>query len=216
MDPHEHYTDEELVRLLLATKDEALRAELWVEFWRRFRPIIAVTIRRRISRRRWADHALVDDLGQNTFMKICKDDFKVLRNFEFRYEHALRFFLKVIAANVVEDHFRGEKVVIVPLDPFQPDRSNLSHDVEQRAQIQKVENCLQQLAGKPNFARDHKMFWLRNREGLTAEEIFALPEMGFKTVKGVESALLRLNRWVLQCVQHGKANKSASGTASVS
>jgi RNA polymerase sigma-70 factor (ECF subfamily) len=206
MDPHERYTDEELVRLLLATQDEALRAELWFGFWRRFQPIIALTIRRRIFRRtRWADHALVDDLVQNTFMKICKDDFKVLRTFEFRHEKALRAFLRVIAANIVEDYFRGEKIVVVPLDPLQPEPSNFSDLIHRRNQIQKVEDCLQQLADKPNFARDYKIFWLHNRDGVTAQEISQLPDIGFNTVKGVESALLRLNRWVLQCVQRGKA-----------
>ncbi len=217
MYPHEHYTDEELVRLLLATQDEALRAELWFEFWRRFQPIIALTIRRRILRRtRRANHALVEDLVQNTFMKICKDDFKVLRNFEFRHEKALRAFSRVIAANIVEDYFRGEKVVVVPVDPLQPSPANFLDDIERRDRIQKIENCLQLLADKPNFARDYKMFWLHNRDGVTAQEISQLPDIGFNTVKGVESALLRLNRWVLQCVQRGKAQKSSSGAGSIS
>jgi len=211
MDPQK-LTDEELVRLLLATQDKALREELWFEFWRRFHPVIAgVIVKKLIRRPRWVDHSVVDELVSETFLKICKDDFKVLRNFEFRHENALRAWLKVMAAHVVEDYFRGIKVVVVPLDPLQPSRSNLIHDVEQRARIQQIEACLQQLAGKPNFDRDCKMFWLRNREGLTAEEILELPDMGFKTVKGVESALLRLNRWVLQCVESGKAKKSSSG-----
>src|SRR6185312_2447262 len=106
MDPRK-LTDEELVRLLLATRDEELRADLWVEFWRRFHPVIARTIRRRILRyTRWVDPDRVDDLVQDTFLKICKDNYKVLRNFEFWHENAFPGFLKVMAANVVEDDIR--------------------------------------------------------------------------------------------------------------
>src|SRR6476661_9399053 len=106
MDPRK-LTDEELVRLLLATRDEDLRPELWVEFWHRFQPVIARTVRRRIARyTRWVDHGWVDDLVQDTFLKICKDEFKILRNFEFRHENALHGFLKVMAARVAEDDIR--------------------------------------------------------------------------------------------------------------
>jgi len=212
MRAHEHYTDEELVRLLLNTRDEALRDELWEEFWCRFPRVLALTVRRRVFRHiRWADRALVEDLIQEVLVKICKDDFKVLRNFEFRHANALRGFLKVMAANVVEDHFRKDKVVPVPIDPSLPGPSNFPKDVERRDQLQKVEDCLQQLAGKPNFDRDYKAFWLHNRDGVTAQEIFQLSDFGFNSVKGVESALLRLNRWVLQCVK-----KSSTGPSRVS
>src|SRR5689334_2632026 len=103
MDPRK-LTDEELVRLLLDTRDEDLRAEPWVEFWHRFQPVIARTVRRRIVRyTRWVDSGRVDDLAQETFLKILKDDYKALRKFEFRHENALPSLLKVMAANVVED-----------------------------------------------------------------------------------------------------------------
>src|SRR5947209_5069376 len=107
MRPHEHYTDQELVRLLLTTRDEALREDLWVEFWHRFQPVIARTIKRRIARyTRWVDPGRVDDLVQETFLKIFKDDYKALRKFEFRHENALPCLLKVMAAHVVEDDIR--------------------------------------------------------------------------------------------------------------
>lgn len=204
MDPRKLST-EELVRLCLETRDE----DLWTEFVRRFQRVIAGVIIKCLSSRLWRiDHALVADLTGDTFLKICKDNFKILHNFEFRHENALYGFLKVMAAHVVEDHFRKQKIKEVDLDETTPDSSNLFDKLDQRRKIEKIESCLQQLAGKPNYERDHKMFWLRNREGLTAEEILEFPDMGFKTVKGVESALLRLNRWVLQCVHRGKAKKS--------
>ena len=58
---------------------------------------------------RWTEVSpgLVDDLVQNTFLKLCADNFKALREFEFRHEHALTGFLKVVASNVVRDHLRS-------------------------------------------------------------------------------------------------------------
>lgn len=199
MDPRK-LTDEELVRLLLATRDEDLRAKLWDEFWHRFQPVIALIVRRRISRRRRVAPDLVDDLVQDTFLKICKDEFKILRNFEFRDETALRRFLKVMAAHVVEDYFRQNKIVPEPLDFDTACGTDFRDEVERRGQIQKVENCLQQMADKPNFARDYKIFWLYYRDGLTAQAISLIPDIGFSGVKGVESALLRMIKFVRQCL----------------
>ena len=207
MDPRK-LTDEELVRLLLATRDEALREDLWVEFWRRFQPVIARTIRRRVLRyTRWVDPGWVDDLVQDTFFKICKDNYKVLRKFEFRHENALPCLLKVMAANVVEDDIRKrnsskegggqapEDIDNLPQPPS--DRSSAVESIFSSFRMNEIENCLQRRKGEPNFDRDHKIFWLYYRNGFTALEISQLPDIGFKNVKGVESVLLRLIKWVV-------------------
>src|SRR4051794_24258794 len=105
MDPRK-LTDEELLRLLLVTRDEDLRADLWFEFWHRFQRVIARTVKRRIERYTRVDPGWVDDLVQETFLKILKDDYKALRRFEFRHQNALPCLLKVMAAHVVEDDIR--------------------------------------------------------------------------------------------------------------
>jgi DNA-directed RNA polymerase specialized sigma24 family protein len=210
MDPRK-LTDEELVRLLLATRDEDLRAELWVEFWRRFQPVIARTIRRRILRyTRWVDPDWVDNLVQETFLKILKDDCKALRKFEFRHENALPCLLKVMAANVVEDDIRkknsdkvggGQEPEDIDNLPQSPsDRSRGVQSMLNNLRMNEIENCLQRRKSEPNFVRDHKIFWLYFRDGFTANEISELPDIGFKSVKGVESALLRLSKWVGDCL----------------
>jgi RNA polymerase sigma-70 factor (ECF subfamily) len=210
MDPRK-LTDEELVRLLLATRDENLRAELWVEFWRRFQPVIALTVRRRIARyTRWVDHGWVDDLVQATFLKICKDEFKILRNFEFRHENALRALLRVMAANVVEDDIRkknsekeGSGQQLEDIDNLTrppSDRSSAVQSMLNNLRMSEIENCLQRRKGEPHFDRDCKMFWLYYRDGFTALEISQLPDIGLNNVKGVESALLRLIKWLRDCL----------------
>ena len=216
MDPRKLST-EELVRLCLETRDE----DLCTEFVRRFQPVIARTVRRRIAHyTRWIDRDRVDDLVQDTFLKICEDDFRRLRKFEFREqgEKGLYAFLKVMAAHMVEDDIRqnnsgkkggGQKLDNID-DLSQPvsDRSSAVESIFNNLRMSEIEICLQRRKGEPNFDRDCKVFWLHNRDGVTAQEISQLPDIGFNTVKGVESALLRLNRWVLQCVQGGKAKKS--------
>lgn len=210
MDPRK-LTDEELVRLLLATRDEDLRADLWVEFWRRFQPVIARTIRRRILRyTRWVDPDWVDNLVQETFLKLLKDDCKALRKFEFWHENAFQGFLKVMAAHVVEDDIRkknsekeggGQPHENID-DLLQPpsDRSRGVQSMLNNLRMSEIENCLQRRKADPNFVRNHKIFWLYYREGFTALEISQFPDIGFKNVKGVESALLRLIKWIIDCL----------------
>jgi len=211
MRPHEHYTDQELVRLLLSTRDEALREDLWVEFWHRFQPVIARTIRRRIARyTRWVDPDRVDNLVQETFLKILKDDYKALRRFEFCHENALPCFLKVMAAHVVEDDIRkrnsekeGGGQTPEDIDNLlQPpsDRSRSVESIFNNLRMNEIENCLQRRKGQPNFERDCKMFRLYYRNGFTALEISQLPDIGLDNVKGVESALLRMIKWVVHCL----------------
>jgi RNA polymerase sigma factor (sigma-70 family) len=209
MRPHEHLTDAELVRLLLTREDEALREELWVEFWRyRFEPVIARTIRRRILRRCGrVEQTLVEDLLQEAFIKLYKDHHRVLRGFEFRNENALPGFLKVMADNIVRDYFRKQKMIIVPLEILPPGPPDFPNDLERQEKVRKIESCLQQLAGKPNFPRDYTAFWLYHRYGFTALAISQRPDIDLANVKGVESLLLRLNRWVQQCVR-GNNKKS--------
>ena len=210
MDPRK-LTDEELVRLLLATRDEALRADLWVEFWRRFQPVIARVIFKRLSRyTRWVDSTRVDDLVQETFLKILKDNCKALRKFEFWHENAFQGFLKIMAANVVEDDIRKKNSEkegggqtpedIDNLVNHPSDRSRSATSIFNNLRMSEIEKCLQKRKADPNFARDHRIFWLYFRDGFTANDISLLPDIAFKNVKGVESVLLRLVKWVIQCL----------------
>jgi len=211
MRPHEHYTDEQLVRLLLSTQDEALRQDFWFEFWHRFHRLIAITVRRRIVRyTQWVDPGWVEDLVQDTFHKICKNNYKVLRNFEFWHENAFRGFLKVMTAHVVEDDIRKknsekegggqthEDIDNLPQPP--PDDSHSARSIFNSLRMSEIDKCLHRRKGEPNFDRDCKIFRLYYRDGFTALEISQLPDIGLKNVKGVESVLLRLIKWVIQCL----------------
>jgi RNA polymerase sigma-70 factor (ECF subfamily) len=200
MDPKK-LSAQELVQLCLDSQDEAL----WMEFVRRFQPLIAGVINKCVFRRIGANLTLVDDLAQDTFLKLCANNFKALRNFVFKHENGLFGFLKVIAEHVAEDHFRStdnlkhgggfEEVDIEDAVAVLPSHHRRPQSVERDILLGEIKDCLAKCATDPNFSRDYSIFWLYYRYGFTAKAISKMPSIGLN-VKGVESALLRLTRYV--------------------
>src|SRR5882672_5702861 len=92
----------ELVQFCLESGDEAA----WTEFVRRYQPIIAEVVTKSVFRRMNRISSLSDDLIQNTYVKLCVDNFKILRRFNFQHEDALLNFLKMLARKAVDDYFR--------------------------------------------------------------------------------------------------------------
>src|SRR5882762_3456204 len=82
------------------------KAAAWQEFIRRFNRIIAITSYR--AARRWGEDspAVVDDLTQETYLKLCADDARVLREFDSPHPDAIFAFLRVVTANVANDYFK--------------------------------------------------------------------------------------------------------------
>jgi RNA polymerase sigma-70 factor (ECF subfamily) len=151
----------------------------------------------------------VDDLVQETLFKLCANNYKALREFSFRDDHGFFGFLKVVASRLVEDYFRGshsqkrgsgreeEDIEEVRTNSsFQP-RS--LQPPESTVLMGQIDRCLGKLATEPNFNRDYSIFWLYYRDGLTAKAISQRPNITLGT-KGVESTLLRLTRYVKECL----------------
>jgi DNA-directed RNA polymerase specialized sigma24 family protein len=206
--------DEKLHDLLercLRTRDELL----WAEFIRRSQPVIAGVVIKTV--RRWVrpTPSLVDDLVQETYLKLFANNAAALRRFVCRHEHALYGFLKVIASNVVQDHFRcfcsqkrgsgreeesieqaDAKVVSGGLIGRRVSAiAGLQHGLDRRILLRDIDAYLKSRASEPTFVRDYTIFWLYYREGMTAKAIAGVPSIGL-SVKGVESTLLRLTRLV--------------------
>jgi RNA polymerase sigma-70 factor (ECF subfamily) len=192
---------EELVAACKQTDD----AEAWGEFVRRFHRLIATVVLR--VARRWgvSSPSILDDLVQETYLKLCANNFRMLRNFQSNHPNAFYGYLKVVTANLVHDHLkaansskRGSGTVEV-----EADSSVESHDprgaasavnsTERAVLLREVNDTLGRLAAGPHLQRDRKVFWLYYRVGLTANAIAALPSIGLST-KGVESSILRLTR----------------------
>jgi RNA polymerase sigma-70 factor (ECF subfamily) len=181
----------------------------WEEFVRRFQPLISTVALR--TARLWGDPAAnaIDDLVQETYLKICANDCRLLRNFRPQHPGAFFGYLKMVTANVVHDHFkaahavkRGAGEVTENLDPYDRDTAlareiSLPREktVEYEILLTQIDACLSRCVPAGELARSRRIFWLYYRCGLTASAIASLPGMGL-TTKGVESTLLRLNRLV--------------------
>ncbi|MBZ5533983.1 MAG: sigma-70 family RNA polymerase sigma factor [Acidobacteriia bacterium] len=204
----------EVFRLLhtcLHSNDQAS----WSEFVRRTQPVIAGVIVKAMRRWRSPSPATVDDLVQETYLKLCANDFKALREFDCEHDNALYGFLKVVASHVVHDYFRSsysqkrgsgkEAEELEPASTSRADGSASMRNMEREILFQEISECLEVRAAGPNFARDYAIFWLYYVQGFTARAIARLPRIGL-TVKGVESTLLRLTR----LVREGLTGKSST------
>jgi RNA polymerase sigma-70 factor, ECF subfamily len=216
MDPRE-LPAQELLQLCLQSEDQAA----WLEFVRRFQPLIAGVVIKSI--RRWTNPTpdMVDDLVQDTYLKLCANNFRALREFESQHENALFGFLKVVASNVVQDYIRNkhskkrndgeeDEELDDQIQVAANARSSFSENADRNILIGEIGRCLEAHSAEPNFARDCTIFWLYYRQGLTAKAISELPTIGL-TVKGVESTLLRLTRLVKEKMNERPVQSTASG-----
>jgi len=194
---------EELVRECLREENEPA----WFEFVRRFQPLIAgVTVR---TARQFNEScaSVIDDLVQETFLKLCKDDARLLRNFRSTHTESIYGFLKVVTANLVLDHFkalnslkRGRNLTGDESElqgtTSSVTRSMGSADVaERQVLLSQIDSCLREFDQTTCSSRDRRIFWLYYRIGLSANAISSLPGIGL-TVKGIESSLLRTVRLI--------------------
>jgi RNA polymerase sigma-70 factor (ECF subfamily) len=179
----------------------------WTEFVRRFQPLIARVVLR--VARQWGESSrqTIDDLIQETYLKLCADRLQLLQTFRSTHEDAIYGYIKVFTANLVHDHFkgmrskkRGGETATASIDGEDLDRlpqvsTSAAALLERGILIQQIDSCLREVSSGPDSIRDRKIFWLYYRTGLAASAIAAFPTIGLST-KGVESTLLRLTRQV--------------------
>ncbi|HKV92289.1 MAG TPA: sigma-70 family RNA polymerase sigma factor [Candidatus Angelobacter sp.] len=185
--------------------DELVRAcaegntEAWEEFVRRFRPVINAAIWRIVLRQGKYDPDLIKDLAQDTFFKLCADNFRVLRRFNPQHENAFYGMVQKVSASVAYDYFRKiyspkrgagkAEVELSEAEAFIPDsRATGSDRLEQLMQLQEIDCVLRAHCS----ARDREIFWLNHgANGFTAAEIAKMHRFQLNE-KGVESVLHRL------------------------
>jgi RNA polymerase sigma-70 factor (ECF subfamily) len=179
----------------------------WQEFIRRFNPVIARSVLRVAIRHRGSDKSLIDDLIQETYLKICANQCKLLRSFVPQHPDSAFAFLKVVAASVAQDHFKASfaekrapettadilEDVCIPARQERPE-GELNH-TERAVLISQIDRTLKAVVPVTELQRARTVFWLYYRVGFTAKAIAALPSLNL-TTKGVESLLFRLIRLV--------------------
>jgi RNA polymerase sigma factor (sigma-70 family) len=194
-------TSGELIRACIEGGDAAA----WEEFVRRFRPVIAGVVSRTARRFGAWTPQLIDDLVQETYLKLCANRCRVLREFTPQVEESIFGLLKTVAFSVTHDHFRGATAVMrgagraeSTLDSYLEStiagRDGLP-EIERAILLRQIETFLSEQPGIP--PRDQQIFWLYYRHGMTARAIAAIPHIGL-TPKGVESVVKRLTSLVRQ------------------
>lgn len=196
---------EKLIAACLETGDQAA----WQEFVSRFHGLIATVALR--TARRWDEGSpqVLDELVQETYLKLCADDYRLLRSFRSKHPDAIYGYVKVLTANLVHDQFkalhsqkRGGGIRTETIEDqvahqgLAPSRSD-ADTIERAVLLGQIDACLRDAEEGPNARRDRHIFWLYYRIGLPASAIAALPTIGLST-KGVESTIFRLTRLVRQ------------------
>jgi RNA polymerase sigma-70 factor (ECF subfamily) len=195
---------EELIRACAESNDGAA----WEEFVARFHRPISLSVVR--TAHQWCDvpQHVVDDLVQETYLKLCADRCRLLLGFAVQHPEAISGYIKMIASNVVHDHFKARhsqkrgagraQESLAETDPTAGCGTLGSPEaIERQILLKQIDQCLGTFAAGVDQERDRLIFWLYYQQGMSAKTIAALPTVGL-TAKGVESAILRLTRLVRQ------------------
>jgi RNA polymerase sigma-70 factor (ECF subfamily) len=204
-------SSEDLIRACIDSGDEAA----WGEFVRRFRAVIAATVIRTARRFGNSEPQLIDDLIQETYLKICSNRCRILREFKPQAEESIFGLVKTVAFSVTQDYFRSGLAVKrgaggreTPLDRYI--ESTVAGceglpQAEREVLLGQIDECLA-VAGEGGAPeRDRQIFWLYYRHGMTSRAIAGIPRIGL-TQKGVESVIQRLTNFVRQRLTEGKSS----------
>jgi RNA polymerase sigma-70 factor (ECF subfamily) len=193
----------DLLQQCLHTHDEYL----WAQFIRRTQPLITATIIHRLRNcPRQMVAGIVEDLVQDTYLKLCENNFRPLREFKYDHQNGIYGFLKAAACSVLADYIRyrlsqkrGCGKATVYLEDVTADRVpvKVERHPEKEIMLHEIDRLLATCSDDATVQRDGAIFWLYYRYGLTCNAIAGIAYMGL-TVKGVESTILRLTRRVKQ------------------
>jgi RNA polymerase sigma-70 factor, ECF subfamily len=191
---------EELIRACLHPGG----ADAWEEFIRRFHRPVAIVVMRIASRFGNTSRDTIDDLVQETYLRLCADNYSALRRFVEQHPNAFQAYIKTVAANVARDYFkatcsakRGSNQVQGLPEDFAPaapaEASGQELWIQRYLLLNEIRDHLSICLRGRDQERTARIFWLYYRAGLSAGEIASLPGIGLNT-KGVESTLLRTTR----------------------
>jgi RNA polymerase sigma-70 factor (ECF subfamily) len=162
-------------------------------------PVVAGAVLRTV--RPWGAMAdsLLEDHVQDVFLKLFEKRLKIAPLAGALPEQILGF-LKVFTRNTVLDRLkfaaaaRRNTIHSVALEESPQPAADQWPAVERNLLIHRINTALERLPS-PDLERDRAIFWLFYRHGLSAQAIADLPAVKL-TVKGVESLLLRMIRFL--------------------
>jgi RNA polymerase sigma-70 factor, ECF subfamily len=149
------------------------------------------------------DHAVLDELVQDTYVRICADGFKVLRGFKAQHPAAIYSLVQAVAYSTAVDEFRSQTTAKrggtqrpVALDSLIGGLSggkSPENQLERQLVLDRIDAHLNTILPEATRERDKTIFWLHFRQGYTAAEIAKIKSYRL-TAKGVESLLQRMIR----------------------
>jgi RNA polymerase sigma-70 factor, ECF subfamily len=195
-------------------------AACWQEFINRFNGVIVRSVVRVAIRYGTREQSIVDDLVQETYLKICADRCKLIRTFASQSPESVFGFLKVVATNVAQDSFkarlaqkRAPESMAETLEPANAtSKAEFADyrltDSERAVLLDQIDRRLKSTLPPDELQRSRTVFWLYYRSGMTARAIASLPTIGL-TTKGVESLLFRLTRSVRQSLSRPEGSENS-------
>jgi RNA polymerase sigma-70 factor, ECF subfamily len=206
----------EVIRVCAETND----GEAWEEFVVRFQRPISLSIKHTAYQWGKAPLQFVDDLLQETYLKLCADNCRRLLEFALQHpDDAVLRYIKKVAINVAHDHFkslhsqkRGAEETDQLLEDFEPAAQSSSHGgseaMERQVLLRQIDGLLQNCAVGSNQERDCLIFRFYYLQGLSAKAIAALEAIKL-TAKGVEAVIFRLTCCVQEQLGGASTQKSA-------
>ena len=193
---------EELIRACA----ESNEATAWEEFVARFRRPISLSILRAAYQWGKIPQQIVDDLVQETYLKLCTNKCKLLLDFAAQHPDSVPGYIKTIAVNVAHDYFKSlhsQKRGEGETDQFQEEAEPQAHRggfgsqgaMEHEVLLKQIDDRMRSCAAGPNQERDCLIFWFYYLQGMSAKAIAALATIKL-TAKGVEAVIFRLIRCV--------------------
>lgn len=177
---------------------------LWREAIVVFRQVIIGTVIKVLRRYGEVDPAGAEDIIQEVYLRLCNQDYRVLRECRIAEPLSLFGLVQAVATTTVLDHYRtsvakkrgGGRTLLQIDSPSAECPDPGAHGSAERLILireidQHLNHIVSRISNTTERARDRQMFWLYYRQGLTSKEIAALPAMGL-TQKGVESVIRRL------------------------
>jgi DNA-directed RNA polymerase specialized sigma24 family protein len=195
-------TDRELVELCLQGNEDA-----WRELLRRYNRLLAGVAAKTL--RRYFPNSpqmkeMVAEVAQDAILRICANNFRALRELEWRHDGALRGLLQITAATAAHDFARkrlSEKWNIDQEKSLEepglviPEKESTEDRAQHKILLKQLVRCLEKVIhGEPDAKRDIAMFLLYFGFKVTAADLARLYKLNVRKVENTVARLGRLAR----------------------
>jgi len=198
-------------RKLLAECLENRQSEAWLEFVRRFLPVISAEIARVARQYNHYSEDIVKDVTGSVYLKLCNNQFASLRNLRLEHENSLFRYLQLVAFSVAHDFF---KKLLPELDADEPkddliipNQTGSVEQIERAISLNEIQRAVEKATRGGNAQRDRAIFSLHYFQGFSTSAIARLPGINL-TSKGVESVISRLSIAVRNTLTSDKKTSS--------